>query len=439
MAPINKEYAKAIINKLGSSGTPPEFGIESFTVGLEKYLKVIEEEYLASLLKYRLSSFKVVVGNYGGGKTHFLYLVRNLAFRHNYACAYVALSPIDCPFDKLELVYREVILNLIPPLKEEDLTKPIPKGIEFFIKNWYYDFKNKSDAGHESEASETRTDFPLVVREYLSSLPTTESSSFSNAVKSAFWAQATDDYETFEVLLQYLKGEEIPREIKMRHRISEPVGRTNAFRMLRSLAQWVSSIGYSGLILLFDEAERGISISSSRDRRRALDNLRSIIDECGNSRLPGTMFFYAIPNEEELLDGSGGVYEALKQRLRTFFTKTNPSGAKINLEELDMAPEVFLSDLGQKLANLFMNAYDLELKPGILEKTLSLLSKTCLNSYLFDVSYRRLFIVSCVESLYRLRANPNIPLKEEEVQEILRVKGRQLVEAEREEVEKEEF
>ena len=31
-------FARAIINKLGGTGTPPEFGIETFTIGLERYL-----------------------------------------------------------------------------------------------------------------------------------------------------------------------------------------------------------------------------------------------------------------------------------------------------------------------------------------------------------------------------------------------------------------
>src|SRR5512143_1947691 len=92
MVKMDRQLARAIVNKLGSTGTPPEFGIEHFTVGLEPYLKVIEDEYLNGILKYNLSSFKLITGNYGGGKTHFLYTVRDLAFRHNYCVAYVSLN-----------------------------------------------------------------------------------------------------------------------------------------------------------------------------------------------------------------------------------------------------------------------------------------------------------------------------------------------------------
>jgi hypothetical protein len=80
---LDPRLAKAIIHKLGSFGTPPEFGIEYFSVGVEQYLRVIEDEYLKDILKFNLSSFKLITGNYGGGKTHFLYSVRNLGWRNN--------------------------------------------------------------------------------------------------------------------------------------------------------------------------------------------------------------------------------------------------------------------------------------------------------------------------------------------------------------------
>ncbi len=54
---MDRELARAIINKLGSTGTPPEFGIEAFTVGLDRLLQVVEDEYLNGILKYNLFQF----------------------------------------------------------------------------------------------------------------------------------------------------------------------------------------------------------------------------------------------------------------------------------------------------------------------------------------------------------------------------------------------
>lgn len=423
---MDSNFARAIINKLGSSGTPPEFGIEAFTVGLDRYLAVMREEYFDGILKYNLSSFKLITGNYGGGKTHFLYMVRNLAFKHNFVVAYVSLNPTECPFDKLELVYKQIAINLIPPVSEEELMKREEKGIASLLMRWYGSCKEKVEQVNS-------------LHEYLRTIKGTESTSFLNAVKGAFESIIAEDTESYEALVQWLKGEEVGRDIRARYRISERIDKTTAFRMIRSLAQWIHLIGYSGLILCFDEAERGMSISSSKDRRRALDNLRQIIDECGNSRLPGVMFFYAIPDENLLLDGSGGVYEALKQRLRSAFSETNPVGVKINLEELGMEPSQFLLQLGLKLAQLFETAYSFEFNQNILTKTIKNLSDLVLSAFAFDVSYRRLFVIGAIEAFHRIRAQPNKPIERKDAEAILKVTTQRLTEATKAEIEKEEF
>jgi hypothetical protein len=423
---MDRQLARAIINKLGSTGTPPEFGIEHFTVGLEPYLKVIEDEYLDGILKYSLSSFKLITGNYGGGKTHFLYTVRDLAFRHNYCVAYVSLNPTECPFDKLELVYKGIAANLIAPRPADAPTAPWDKGIESVVRKWHADQRKLHD----------RTDS---LRKYLETLPTTESTSFSNAVRGAFASLLAEDGEGFNDVVQWLKGEDVAKEVRAQHRISERIDKATAFRVLRSLIQWVHAIGYTGLILLFDEAERGMSISSSRDKRRALDNLRQLVDECGNSRLPGAMVFYAVPDENLLLEGSGGVYEALKQRLRSAFNETNPVGVRINLEELGIEPAEFLKRLGARLAELFEAAYETKLSEAKRDSVVRTLADIAVSAFAFDVGYRRLFVVSVLDAFHQLRATPALEFGRKEAEKLLRVTTQRLEQTDKEQVEKEEF
>jgi hypothetical protein len=423
---MDRQLARAIVNKLGSTGTPPEFGIEHFTVGLEPYLKVIEDEYLNGILKYNLSSFKLVTGNYGGGKTHFLYTVRDLAFRHNYCVAYVGLNPTECPFDKLELVYKGIAANLIAPRPADSPAAVWDKGIESVVRKWHDDQRQRHD----------RTDS---LRKYLETLPSTESTSFSNAVRGAFASLLAEDGEGFNDVVQWLKGEDVSKEVRVQHRISERIDKATAFRVLRSLIQWVHAIGYTGLILLFDEAERGMSISSSRDKRRALDNLRQLVDECGNSRLPGAMVFYAVPDENLLLEGTGGVYEALKQRLRTALNATNPVGVRIDLEQLGIEPAEFLKRLGARLSDLFEAAYELKLPEAKRDTIVLTLAELAVSAFAFDVGYRRLFVVSVLDALHQLRAAPALEFGRKEAEKLLRVTTQRLEQTDRESVEKEEF
>ena len=414
----DQKLAKAIIHKLGSFGTPPEFGTEHFTVGLEPYLEVIENEYLKDMLKFNLSSFKLITGNYGGGKTHFLYSIRNLAWRQNYVTSYVSLSPTECPFDRLELVYKKIAANIISPQTLAASEPAQGTGIEALLRHWY---KNAREQ-----------------RDFISQITNLESSSYTNALKAAVLSLASDDEDEFNGLVQWLKGEDIPRELRLRHRISERIDRSTAFRMLRSLVQFIDSIGYAGLIFLFDEAERGMSISSTRDKRRALDNLRQLGDECGNSRLPGAMFFYAVPDENLLLEGSGGVYEALKQRLRSSFTRINPMGVKINLEEIGVAPEEFLTRLGTKLAEVFQVAYRFDFDKEVLHESMDNMIHAAVELQSLDISYRRIFVIGIIEVFQHLR-DKNELLGRVEAQQILRSTIKMLGDKEKEDVEKEEF
>lgn len=418
MSRINQTIARRIIDKLGGFGTPPEFGLEYFSVGLEPYLNVLENDYFNFPGRQSISTFKLITGNYGGGKTHFLYSIRNLGWKYNYITSYISLSATECPFDRLELVYKKIVSNISTPLTEQEILSPWEVGIEVLLRKWYYRVREN--------------------RDFLSLVKNLESMSYTNCIKGALMHLANDDEEGFYSLVQWLKGEEIPRELKLEHRIAERIDRSSAFRMLRSFIQFVNLIGFNGIIFLFDEAERGMSISSAKDKRRALDNLRQIIDECGNSRLPGAIFFYAVPDEQLLLEGTGGVYEALKQRLRSSFTKINPAGVKIDLEKIEMNPEEFLQKLGERLAKIFESAYNFAFDPSILSISLKNMIASVLEIQMLDISYRRTFVVGIIEAFQRIRET-NTPIDKNRAKTIFKARVIELLDSEKEEVEQKEF
>ncbi|MEO0094480.1 MAG: BREX system ATP-binding domain-containing protein [candidate division WOR-3 bacterium] len=415
---IDQTIARIMINTLGGYGTPPEFGVEYYSVGLEPYLRVLEDDYFNFPGKQSISTFKLIVGNYGGGKTHFLYSIRNLAWKYNYATSYVSLSATECPFDKLELVYKKIVSNISTPLAEKEILSSYETGIESLLRKWY---------------NQVRAD-----RIFISLIKGLESISYANCIKGALSNLVADDEEGFLSLVQWLKGEDIPKELKLKYRISERIDRTSSFRMLRSLIQFINTIGYNGVIFLFDEAERGMSISSARDKRRALDNLRQIIDECGNGRLPGAMFFYAVPDENLLLEGTGGVYEALKQRLYSSFKSINPAGVKIDLERIEIEPEEFLLKLGEKLSRIFESAYDFEFNRDMLNRSIKNMANTALEMQMLDISYRRIFVVGIIEAFQYIRNYKSV-IDRETAKEILKRRTKELLNKEKEEVEREEF
>ncbi len=150
------------------------------------------------------------------------------------------------------------------------------------------------------------------------------------------------------------------------------------------------------------------------------------------------MFFYAIPDENLLLEGSGGVYEALNQRIRSSFTKVNPMGVKINLEDVGIPPEEFLKELGNKLAKIFEIAYFFEFDKRVLEESLRNIISVTLESQFLDVSYRRIFVVAVIDAFQRIKEN-NVPINKTTARELFRSTTRVLIQKEREEIEREEF
>jgi hypothetical protein len=150
------------------------------------------------------------------------------------------------------------------------------------------------------------------------------------------------------------------------------------------------------------------------------------------------MFFYAVPDENLLLEGTGGVYEALKQRLRSSFTRINPMGVKINLENIGISPGDFLKRLGEKLAEIFSTAYGLHFEDALLKPTLENMADTVIKLQSLDVSYRRLFVIGIIEAFQIVRSDQRV-VERADADQILRHAVKMLIEKEKETVESEEF
>lgn len=405
---LTKQIAIQIVHTLGQ-GIPPEYGFQFFTVGLEPYLTVIEKEYLDTFIREGGSSFKLVVGVYGGGKTHFLYCVRDIAWKYNFATSYVALSSTESPFHKLELVYRAIVNGLTPPLTPEELLSGYERGIESFIRSWYADEERKAkEEGLPSDQIVER------LEAHLENIVNMESLSFTNAIKEAFRALMRKNDTDFNIICQWLKGEGYDRRSHGRFSIYQKIDRATAPQMIRSLAQWVREIGYSGLVILFDEAERIPSLST-KNKEQHLSNLREIIDECGHTHFKNIMIFYAVP-DENFLEGRTQVYEALRQRLNPVFDdKFNPTGVKIELEQLESRyePVECLEKIGEKLRVIYEVAYEYQFtEPGI-QKLIRQVGDRCYGMRFGDIGYKRLFVQKLIQALHYWRTQEKPPTLEE--------------------------
>ncbi|MCS7183382.1 MAG: ATP-binding protein [Thermoanaerobaculum sp.] len=402
MNTLSASLARSIIKSVGDYGIPPEFGLEHFTVGLDRYLDTLDKEYLSSFVREGGAAFKMLVANYGGGKTHFFYCLRNLAWQHRFVVSYVELRPGESPFHKLELVYSAIARGLVPPLTNQELLGTYEKGMGPLLRRWAEEKRNElTNKGLEGNA------FQQAVDSYLESLDPGDSVSFSRAVRAAFRVQLEDNGEDFENLVQWLTGEGFPPVLKKKYGITQKVDKTTALMMLRSLARWIRQIGYSGLVVLFDEAEQVPSLPN-REKELHLGNLRQIVDECGHASFQGLMMFYAVP-DESFLEGRANVYEALRQRLATVFTQDNPSGVKIRLEDPAGKEHEILVEIGRRLAKIYSIAYECPFEPGALQTTVTTVAQEAHRRRFGDVGYKRVFMKLAVQGFSFLRKTRRAP------------------------------
>ena len=394
---LTQTEAQHIIRKLGESGIPPTRGLEAYTVGIDSLLGTLEEEYLRGYLRDGGSSFKLIVGEYGSGKSHFLYRLRDKAWENGYVVSRTELSPKECPYDNQLKVYQAVAGNLI--FHEDDPNVEDPQGIEAFLENHFY--HTLRTLGVETAMTPMGVD--LRAQLWLDTILRfkIESPSFRHAVYFYLQAVAEENEAKKRLLGAWLRGESIALKEVREFSVTEKMDRSIAFKMLRSLAQLIHELGYAGLVLLFDEGDRMVSIGSSRTEKVACDNLREVIDRCAGESLPSSLFVYAVP--PYFVTNIAPNYEALSQRIssKVKFSRKNPYSVQISLDHLDYPGEELLRLIGARLLDVFETAYGIRLNRETQTENIVRLSESCAS--LLSTSHRRHFVKSLIDILTEQR------------------------------------
>ena len=409
---LTSSLARRIIEVLGSSGTPPVKGVQHFNVGNQSILTALDEFYLSSYLQDGGAAYKMVIGDYGSGKSHFLYCLRDLAWSRGFAVVKVDLSPVETPYNDQRLVYAAVARNLI--WHEHDEQAADERGLTRFLEGTLV----RIVGDEPSLETLTHPNYVGLV-DTLEATPI-DSLAYKNAVIGYLEAFVRGQEERQEALTRWLMGAATtPSDTVLLRNlgVTGKITRPNAFRMLRSLAQTIRALSYSGLVLLFDEVDRMASIGGKAEKL-ATDNLREVIDRC-RDELPGALFVYAVP--PQFINDIVPRYPALQQRVRApgRFSRVNHFSPQINLDHLDLDENDLMVAIGEKLIPIYETAFDVQLDRKIQYANAAILANVARDIFL-DISHRRLFVKAFVTELARQQAGPEHVLAEEEAVAILR-------------------
>lgn len=262
---LNRREAITIINFL-RKGTPPSVDVATFSVGRKNLIDRFERDLQA--IKQASSRIRFMNADYGHGKTHVLYLLREFAFRQGFVVSIVTLSQESCPIHDFISVYHRIMWNL---RTKEERNKP---AIENVLDRWL----NAIRQGGEGEA-----------RRIISTLPDDMKNALHAYHEST--SPVKPDEEKRVLVLKYLSAENVHlrdlRKIDIQNRIDS----SNALSMLGYMASLFRNLNYRGICILFDEADPIHSFARWEHQDQAYGNLFQIIQQSQNT--PHCFFLYA--------------------------------------------------------------------------------------------------------------------------------------------------
>ena len=252
MSTIRAKDRDAVIQSL-RAGVVPRVGQHLIQVGRVKELEALMKD--ADRVADAGSGFRVVIGEYGSGKTFFLNLVRAIALEKKLVTMHADLNPdrrLHATGGQARSLYAELAKNLATRTKPEG--GALPGVVEKFIS------QAKSEAKASGKPAEA------VVREKLNHL-----------------AEMVNGYDFAEVIAAYCRGfEEGNEQLKadaVRWLRGEFTTRTDAraalgartiiddasiYDQLKLLARFVRLAGYSGLMVCLDELVNLYKLSNTQ-------------------------------------------------------------------------------------------------------------------------------------------------------------------------------
>ena len=383
---VDPTMAQMILQRMGETGQPPDRGTLAVNMGTDEVLEILRDEYLIPMRESgRNSSFKLVEAPFGGGKTHFLFCLREIGWQEGFVTSLVDVSPQECPFDDTVSVYKAVARNLeLPP----ESTAAMPdRGIDAVLVGLVRERVKANGAEVFRE---------WLVEEFRRAQ--VESHAVRRAAFLLMTAVLDKDYELEELMGAFLRGEAVSKGELSGHQVREELESRTAFRFLRSLIQVLRALDIPGVILLFDEMDRVMSLSVKR-RKSIGDNLRQMIDHCGQATLPALLWVYAVP--PEFRTTVVPEYPALEQRLRGAgsFSATSPLEPVIDLNDLPLDAEQLFLRIGMRLFDLFQIWKGGLLQEDIQRHNVDLLARHMGRDAL-EVGSRRLFVKQVVHMLH---------------------------------------
>ncbi|MEX3934574.1 ATP-binding protein [Paraburkholderia phymatum] len=332
MTTIRPRDRDAVLQSL-RAGVVPRIGQHLIQVGrareLEALLKDVERVADGG------SAFRIVVGEYGAGKTFFLNLVRAIALEKKLVTVHGDLNPdrrLHASGGQARSLYAELVKNMATRTKPEG--GALSGVVEKFI----------GQAKTEAKATGRTSD--EVIRAQLSQLTEMVNGYDFADVIAAYCRGFDEGNEKLKSdAVRWLRGEFSTRtDARQALGVRTIVDDANMYDQLKLLGRFVRLAGYSGLMVCLDEMVNLYKLANLQARNANYEQLLRILNDSLQGTAEGLGFVLG-GTPEFLLDTRRGLYSyaALQSRLAENAFATNGlvdySGPVIRLAAL--TPEDF--------------------------------------------------------------------------------------------------
>lgn len=294
----------AIIQSL-RAGVTPRTGLQHIQVGrireVQSLLRDIER------IGDGGSAFRLVIGEFGSGKSFFLQLIRTIALEKGLVTLHADLSPdrrLHATNGQARNLYAELLRNCSTRTKQDG--NALTSVVERFITN------------ARKEADTKNINVTTAIEERLNNLSELVGGYDFAKVISAYWqGYESGNDQLKDDAVRWLRGEFTTKtDARNALGVRAIVDDANVYDHFKLLSLFVRQAGYAGLLVNLDELVNLYKLSSQKARTSNYEQILRMLNDClqGSAEYLG---FLLGGTPDFLLDPRKGLYsyEALQSRL----------------------------------------------------------------------------------------------------------------------------
>jgi len=303
-APIRPRDRDAVIQSL-RAGVVPRSGQHLIQVGRAREIETLVADIIR--IADGGSAFRIVIGEYGAGKTFFLNLVRAVALEKKLVVATADMNPdrrLHASGGQARSLYAELMRNL------STRTKPDGGALAGIVEKFIATAKTEAQAsGQTTEA---------VLRQKLDQLTELVNGyDFADVISAYCRGHEERNEQLKSDAIRWLRGE-FSTKTDARHALGvrSIVDDSEVYDQLKLIARFVRLAGFAGLLVGLDELVNLYKLANTQARNANYEQILRIL----NDSLQGTavgLGFVLGGTPEFLLDTRRGLYSypALQSRL----------------------------------------------------------------------------------------------------------------------------